>query len=157
MGLKAGKSCIDHSELDLATILFQRAAAYVETRDREILPTSKEHNQDNDLRETVVEDQIAEYYLLRGALAWKSDRIDLVEYWLSKVVVRSDRVGAAILVEKKADLLYEIGKAALKVMQYGVAAKWLEKSYDTIATLDQEALRPDCVELRSAIITDWGK
>lgn len=157
VSLKAERDCINNGELDLAKLIFQRSASYIETKDRETGKQVREEDQEEVIRDEVMEQLANEYFLLRACHGWKDDRLDLTEYWLGKVFIHGDRENAASLVEKKADLLYEIGKAMIKKKQYDVAAKWLGRSCDLIDTLDREALDPDCHELRFAAASDWSK
>ncbi|KAL1305107.1 hypothetical protein AAFC00_002037 [Neodothiora populina] len=154
VALKAGKLCIERNQLDLCGRLFERAASYVETQDREQKPKADPHDQAGRVTDGILEELVAEYYLLRGGLAWKNGRNDLVEYWLSKAIIRGDLGNSAELVEKKADLLYEIGQEALKNKQNSVAVQWLQRSRDSIDTLDAEALSPDFCELRFAVLSE---
>lgn len=154
VALKAGKICIDHSHLDLCTRLCERAAVHVELQDRERRPPAKQLTNEQAIQDSLLEELIAEYYLLRAALAWKLERVDAIDYWLSKVVIRGELSSAAERVEKKADLLYEMGKAALKPNQYEVAVKWLQRSRDVVDSIDRESLSPDFCELRVAIMSD---
>lgn len=157
VSLKAGRSCIEQNELDLASKLFQRSASYVETRGREAGSPVKGDDKEDIVQEEIMEELTTEYYLLRAALAWKSERIDLTQYWLAKVVIHVDHGTASCLVEKKADLEYEIGKAELKKKRHGDATKWLEMSRDTMDAINQEDLTPDCCELRLAVTNDLSE
>lgn len=154
VALKAGRSCINEHQLDLATRVFEKAVVYVETRKQENGPKVNNQDENAAIREATIEELVAEYYLLRATLAWKSDRTDVIEYWLSKVLIRGKQGDTIALVEKKADLLYEMGKASLKKKNYDVAAKWLGRSCDAIDTFDREALHPDLHELRFAAMSD---
>lgn len=152
VALKAGKLCIDHGHLDLCTRVFERAAAYAETRDHE--KASRPQDQHGIILDNVLEELVTEYYLLRAALAWKHERGGLIDHWLSKAAIIGDRGHTVELVEKKADLLYEIGKAALKKKDYAAARKWLKQSCDAIESLNREDLSPDLCELQFAARSD---
>jgi hypothetical protein len=58
--------------------------------------------------------------------------------------------------ETLADLLYEIGKDALTKRNYEVAARWLERAYDTLGEQDPDSLRPEVSELRLSAMQSIG-
>lgn len=157
IGLKAGKACIDGGKTDLATYVFEKSAEYVEvdhggSDSKTWRPVGRDdyHAAQSD----TLEDLRAEYYLLRASLCWKLDRTDTVKYWLGKVRIRAESETSNSLAEKKADLLYEIGKTALRKKQYQLAVDWLKESAEVLDVIEEESLNPDCYELRIAITSD---
>jgi len=152
VALKTARACISENQLDLANQVFQRAATYVEMRNKENGPKVNPEDES----ERIIQSLTAEYYLLRATQSWKSDRLDLVKFWLSKAVIRDDDGENVALIEKKADFLYEVGKSELKKKKFGLAVNWLQKSYDTIELVDQPSFTPDRDELRLAIMSDLG-
>lgn len=51
-----------------------------------------------------------------------------------------------------ADTMYEMGKEMLSKKQYGIAVKWLDRSYDVLASQELEKLGREESELRLSII-----
>ena len=59
--------------------------------------------------------------------------------------------------EQLADLLYEIGKAALVKRDYEVAVRWLERAYDVLEEQGLDMLSPEIGELRLSIMQSIGR
>ncbi|KAI9746999.1 MAG: hypothetical protein M4579_007542, partial [Chaenotheca gracillima] len=91
-----------------------------------------------------------EYFIIRVALAWRQDRLDLAEHMFAKAAISTRKVDAATA-ESLADLLFEIGRELLSKTQFASAAKWLERSYDALMSQDQERLSLEAGELRLCI------
>jgi hypothetical protein len=62
----------------------------------------------------------------------------------------------ATTTEQLADLLYEIGKAALVKRDYEVASRWLERAYDVLGEQDLDMLSPEIGELRLSTMQSLG-
>lgn len=144
LSLRAGKGCIDDTELDIATLALQKAAEY-----------------NNNLHGRVPNVPIgsaaeakgleSEYYILRTALSWREDRLDVAEYLYNKGIPLDISLGP-LYVEKLADILYEVGKGVLAKNDFPMARKWLERAYDTINSCALELLSREALELRTAIV-----
>lgn len=146
--LKAAKTCIDGSELDLATDVFQRAADYV---DRLTGGDRRPCDGDLDPVETTSLDLTAEYWILRATLSWKQARRDLAEIYLSHVTAQTRTPDISV---KLADLAYEIGKDLLKSEMHEEAVGWLDRASKTLESLDQDHVSQEALELRSAVLAD---
>lgn len=153
--LKTARTCIDSDELDLSARVFERIASQLEHRDPERGYKRNVKNDDDLEHEEIIEKLIAEYHLLRATLTWKQNRLDLSGHWLSKANVSNNCELRTQLAQKKADLMYEIGSACLNKKIYEDAAKWMEKSCDTIDAVDSEFLSEDCIELRTSAVSAW--
>ncbi|KAG8627159.1 hypothetical protein KVT40_004642 [Elsinoe batatas] len=147
--LKAGKSCIDSSELNLASEILQRAADYVD------FLTGGDRRKEEDSHtpiDTAAADLSAEYWTLRAALSWKQSRLDTAAVYLGKVNTRLNKNGD--VAEKVADLAYEIGKDLLKDKKHEAASQWLDKATEAIDTIEHDQLSQEALELRAAILAE---
>ncbi|KAF2225046.1 meiosis protein SPO22/ZIP4 like-domain-containing protein [Elsinoe ampelina] len=147
--LKAAKSCIDSSELDLASEILQRAADYVD-----FLTGGDRRNEEESHNpiDTAAADLSAEYWTIRAALSWKQNRLDTAAVYLGKVNTRINKNGE--VAEKVADLAYEIGKDLMKDKKHEEASRWLDKATEAIDTIEHDQLSQEALELRSAILAD---
>ena len=141
--MKAARICINANALDLCTRLFEKVADHVE------------HKQESEADE-MLKELAADYYLLRATASWKQDKPDSVTFWLGRVLLLPNRADLLRLAEKKVDLTYEVGKAALKKKQFDIAARWLEQSYSIFDDIDQEMLSSDFCDLRLVVTLDFG-
>ncbi|MCJ1382311.1 hypothetical protein MMC17_005424 [Xylographa soralifera] len=142
--LKTIKLCLDQRHVALAERIAEKAAYYEEILKR----CSGDELQELGVLHT---DFSSEYIMMRIALAWHQDRLDLAENWLAKLestLVKLD----PILTEKLADLLFEIGKGQNGKAAYGTAAQWLERAYDVLRLRSEEELSSDAGDLQTAIL-----
>lgn len=153
-GLKAVRVCIDAGSLDLCTSLFMSIAEYVEHR-QDPPPEYKRAQHENEAMD-MLRELSADYYLLRGTLVWKQDKVTNVDFWLAKVILVPHKQGMLHLAERKADLMYEIGQAAFQKKQYESAIQWLERSYAVFDDIEPDMLSADFCDLRLAVILDLG-
>ncbi|KAF4551924.1 Meiosis protein SPO22/ZIP4-like protein [Elsinoe fawcettii] len=147
--LKAAKTCIDGSELDIASEILQRAADYVEnltSNDR------RTHDDSKNPIDTTAAELSGEYWTLRAALSWKQNRLDTAASYLGKV--DTGLQPSSSVAEKIADLGYEISKDFLKAKKYEEAIKWLDKASAAIDSIEQEQLSQEALELRTAILAE---
>ncbi|KAI9739411.1 MAG: hypothetical protein M1818_005099 [Claussenomyces sp. TS43310] len=93
----------------------------------------------------------SEYLVLRMALQWRLDHLPLAEQMYQKMA-SSDRVLDPESAESLADVLFEMGRGQLAKKQYGLAVKWIERSYDILLSQELEKLSPDANELRISIM-----
>ncbi|KAI5200557.1 hypothetical protein E4T39_05665 [Aureobasidium subglaciale] len=153
--LRAARICIAANALDLCTRMFERVAEYVEHKHKPP-PEHKEDKQESEA-EGMINELAADYYLLRATVAWKQDKPDSVSFWLARVLLLPDRADMVHLAEKKADLTYEVGKAALKKKQFDSAVRWLEQSYEVLDDLDPEMLSSELCDLRLVVRLDLAR
>lgn len=154
-GIKAARMCINANELNLCIRLFEKVAEYVEHQ--QAPPTDFKRNNEENEAQDMLKELTADYYLLRGTAAWKQDKPDTVAFWLMRVILHPERADMLHLAEKKADLTYEVGKAALKKKQFDNAVRWLSQSYEVFDDIDSELLSSDCCDLRLVVMLDLGK
>ena len=152
--MKAARICINANALDLCTRLFEKVADYVEHKQNPP-PEHKKNKQESEADE-MLKELAADYYLLRATASWKQDKPDSVTFWLGRVLLLPNRADLLRLAEKKVDLTYEVGKAALKKKQFDIAARWLEQSYSIFDDIDQEMLSSDFCDLRLVVTLDFG-
>ncbi|KAG9530791.1 SPO22-domain-containing protein, partial [Aureobasidium melanogenum] len=153
--LKAVRICIAAEVLLLCTMLFEKVAEHVE----HIQDSPREHKKDKQESEAeeMLKELMADYHLLRATLSWKQNKPDSVSYWLSRVLLLPHRSDMLHLAEKKADLTYEVGKAALQKKQFPTAARWLEQSYQIFDDIDPEMLSSDLCDLRVVVMLDYAR
>ncbi|KAI5240059.1 hypothetical protein E4T43_06366 [Aureobasidium subglaciale] len=150
--LKAARICIAANALDLCTRLFEKVAEYVEHKHGPP-PEHKKDKQESEA-EGMITELAADYHLLRATVAWEQDKPDSVSFWLARVLFHPDRADMVHLAEKKADLTYEVGKAALKNKQFDSAVRWLEQSHEVFDNLDPEMLSSELCDLRLVVRLD---
>ncbi|KAK7183868.1 hypothetical protein PSPO01_10204 [Paraphaeosphaeria sporulosa] len=143
VALKAAKWCVENKEVDNATKVLERAAEYQEILGDEAGGERGEAELGERLR--------VEYYALRTALAWRSDRLDTAEHMFMKCQQLS-RFLTSSLAESVADLLYEIGKDMLSKKEYEAAIRWLERAYDILGDQSPEMLSAEAGELKLSIM-----
>ncbi|KAI5246324.1 hypothetical protein E4T42_06428 [Aureobasidium subglaciale] len=146
--LKAARICIAANALDLCTRLFEKVAEYVEHKHE----PPREHKKSE--AEGMITELAADYHLLRATVAWKQDKPDSVSFWLARVLLHPNRADMVHLAEKKADLTYEVGKAALKKKQFDSAVRWLEQSHEVFEDFDPEMLSSELCDLRLVVRLD---
>ncbi|KAI5206918.1 hypothetical protein E4T38_03634 [Aureobasidium subglaciale] len=146
--LKAARICIAANALDLCTRLFEKVAEYVEHKHE----PPREHKKSE--AEGMITELAADYHLLRATVAWKQDKPDSVSFWLARVLHHPNRADMVHLAEKKADLTYEVGKAALKKKQFDSAVRWLEQSHEVFEDFDPEMLSSELCDLRLVVRLD---
>jgi tetratricopeptide (TPR) repeat protein len=149
VALKAARVCIEGNELDVATKVLGQAADY-----QEILSKMPEGEPKRDVE--LADGLLAQYYAVRMTLSWRQDRMDMANHMFEKC----KQLGAhaiSSITEQLADLLYEIGKAALVKRNYEVAARWLEHAYDVLGEHDLDSLSLEIGELRLSTMQSLGR
>ncbi|KAF1978032.1 SPO22-domain-containing protein [Bimuria novae-zelandiae CBS 107.79] len=144
IALKAAKWCIQNKKVEDATKVLERAAEY-----QEVL--SAEGENDDGAESELGERLRVEYFALRTALAWRSDRMDTAEYMFAKCKQLS-RFVTASAAEDIADLLYEMGKDLSARHNYESAIQWLERAHDILGEQNFEMLGAEAGELRLSIM-----
>ncbi|MCJ1432892.1 hypothetical protein MMC27_002250 [Xylographa pallens] len=142
--LKTTKLCLDQRHVALAERIVEKAAHY-----EEVL----KHCDGDELRNFSVLriDLSSEYIMMRIALAWHQDRLDLAENWLAKLEPTLAELDP-MLTEKLADLLFEIGKAQNGKAAYVTAVQWLEHAHDVLRLRSDEELSSDAGDLQTSIL-----
>ncbi|KAK4166205.1 meiosis protein SPO22/ZIP4 like-domain-containing protein [Cladorrhinum sp. PSN259] len=92
-----------------------------------------------------------EYFILRTALAWIENRLDVAEHMYAKTE-RLRQFLTRDFAEKLADVLYEIGKSLYAKSDYAIAVKWLDRANDIINGQELEQLSREGIELRLAVL-----
>ncbi|EXJ78144.1 hypothetical protein A1O3_09305 [Capronia epimyces CBS 606.96] len=99
----------------------------------------------------VVDDLKEQYLLLRVALAWKQDRLDLAEHFYAQIEplqanLNSDRTVQLI------DLCYEIGDDQVTRKHGSRAAKWLKRACTVCSFKNAETTDVDIQDLRLTLL-----
>ncbi|KAH8883678.1 SPO22-domain-containing protein [Thozetella sp. PMI_491] len=145
VALKAGRSCIEGSELDLSVLVLEKAADYCSLL--------KSDNDDPSMLDEIGNGRslLMEYLILRAALAWRQNRLDIAEhmYHEAEPLLSSATAQCA---ERLSDVLYEIGKSLLADQNYPVAVRWLERANVAVHSQRLGLLSRDAIELRLAIL-----
>ncbi|KAF4776472.1 hypothetical protein HER10_EVM0006458 [Colletotrichum scovillei] len=149
LALKAGKTCLDDgstssSALKLAETVFEKGAEYSATLGQ----LQAKMLGPDDLKECKKLD--AEYFILRAALAWKTDNFPVMEFMYSKGHLQPNALDPSSA-EKMTEILFEIGKDLSKKEDFGMAVRWLERGYDIINAQDLSLLSRDAIELRLSV------
>ncbi|KAI5375420.1 hypothetical protein J4E82_005842 [Alternaria postmessia] len=144
VALKTARVCIEGNELGIATKVLERAADYEDVLGK--------RDEGGDERDGELADGFrAQYFAVRTTLAWRSGRMDMAEHMFRKCKEFGKSFNATTT-EQLADLLYEIGKAALAKRDYEIAARWLERAFDVLGEQDLDMLSPEIGELRLSIM-----
>ncbi|KAJ4356283.1 sporulation-specific protein 22 [Didymosphaeria variabile] len=143
IALKAARWCIENKEVGNATKVLERAAEYQEMLAQEGENERNEAEWGARLR--------VEYYALRTALAWRSDRLDTAEHMFTKCNHLS-RFLTASLAEGIADLFYEIGKDLLSKRDCEASTRWFERAHDILEEQRLEMLSAEAGELKVSIM-----
>ncbi|KAL9613943.1 MAG: hypothetical protein Q9167_001557 [Letrouitia subvulpina] len=134
-------ACLNRHQLGLSERIIEKAAFYQDKLKKS--PRSKISNRTEQIH------RLSEaYYVVRIALAWRQNRLDLAELMLSQMAPSQDTLTASAA-EELADILFEIGQSN-EGKQYD-AIYWLEKAHDVISYQDLGSLSGDAHELRSSI------
>ncbi|KAL1606688.1 sporulation-specific protein 22 [Paraconiothyrium brasiliense] len=139
IALKAARWCIENKEVGNATKVLEHAAEYQEILAQEGEKRTGETELGERLR--------VEYYALRTALAWRSNRLDTAEHMFTKCKTLS-RFLTASLAEGIADLFYEMGKDLLSKHDYEASIRWLERAHDVVGEQSLERLSAEAGELK---------
>ncbi|RFU28018.1 hypothetical protein B7463_g8334, partial [Scytalidium lignicola] len=143
VGIKAAKNCLEKKQIDLTVKVLEKVAGYEHTLQQSEL--------ENMLDKEVCERLSAEYFIIRTALAWQQNQLDIAEYMFKKSASYK-RILDPDTAESLADTLYEIGKDLLIKKQYQLAAKWLDRALDIFNSQELDRLSIDSSELRISVI-----
>lgn len=150
ISLRVAKLCIESMELEICSKILESAAIY-EYSFSTVKEADMTHTKEPIVEENVVELQ-GEYHLLRAALAWKQNRLDLVERQLKDAIaVECHQVE---FVEGFADLLCEMGKQLFREDRYEEALSRLTQASDIINTIDMGMMTQEIVDLKTSILRD---
>ncbi|KAJ4405152.1 sporulation-specific protein 22 [Neurospora sp. IMI 360204] len=144
LALKAARDCVESSEFELATAVLQKAADYKSSLQDLASALPKEELDECNCLEV-------EYFIIRTALAWADNHIDVAEH----MYIKAERLRQYLTpdyAEKLADVLYEIGKSLASRNDYPLATKWLQRANEVINTPNLENLSREGLELRLAIL-----
>ncbi|KAL5114846.1 sporulation-specific protein 22 [Pleosporales sp. CAS-2024a] len=140
VALKAARVCIAAQELNHATKILERAAEY-----QDIL--SKQGGDEHVEVDKLARRLRMEYFAVRITLAWRQERMDTAEHMYTKCKQLTGTTTPSSA-EALADVLYEMGKDSLMKLNYEIAARWLERAYDSLCEQDIEMISPEGSELR---------
>ncbi|KAE8452848.1 hypothetical protein EG329_013120 [Mollisiaceae sp. DMI_Dod_QoI] len=148
IGLKAGKTCLDRKQADLALKVLEKVGGYeglLKKSDSEISDDGGSFN-----------NMIAEYYVLRTAVAWHKGQFSIAELMFEKSI-SSLHLFDPYTAESLADVLYEMGKDLLGKKEYQLSSKWLDRAYNVLNRQELDKLSIDASELRISIIQSLTK
>ncbi|KAL2160174.1 hypothetical protein VTH06DRAFT_1830 [Thermothelomyces fergusii] len=143
LGLKVLRDCVDARELKLAGQVVQATADY-----KEWLQDMSRNLPDDEVRECQCLE--VEYFIMRTAMCWVENRLDVAEHMYSK----AERLRPFLTpdyAERLADVLYEIGKSLADRGDFAISVKWFERAIDAINSQELEHLSREGLELRLAI------
>ncbi|KAK0704841.1 meiosis protein SPO22/ZIP4 like-domain-containing protein [Lasiosphaeris hirsuta] len=144
LALKAARDCIDGSESELATPILTKAAEY-----KGVLQDLTPRLAQEDVDEANCLE--VEYFIVRTALSWKENRIDVAEHMYTKAE-RLRNFLTPDYAERLADILYKIGKSLSAKGDFAIAIKWLERADETVNRQSLESPSREGIELRLAIL-----
>lgn len=146
--LVAGRSCLRASLFDLAEKVTDNETAI------DIL-TNKVYREDewpDDWSSCVVE-----YYCLRILLGWKRNRLDLADFWYTKMTSMRNKLDE-LDAEKVIDLYYEIGQNYLTqddTESCQIAVNWLERACSVMNSENYEHMFSGS-DLRLSVMHSFG-
>ncbi|MCJ1312329.1 hypothetical protein MMC25_006003 [Agyrium rufum] len=141
--LRSAKLCLSHGHCALGERLVEKAADY----NNAVPQRHTERRKENQLDDS---DEASEYLILRVALAWKQNRLDLAGSWLAKFE-EDMQYSCLSSVEKVAELLYDIGCEQVKKKSLDDAVIWLEKAFEILVSRQDEGLSAEGEELKTLI------
>ncbi|KAL2263859.1 hypothetical protein VTK26DRAFT_4655 [Humicola hyalothermophila] len=144
VGLKVVRDCIDAEELKLAGLVVQMVADY-----KGWLKDVLERVPDEEAKECRCLE--VEYFIMRTALAWAENRLDVAEHMCTKAEDLRQFLSSEYA-EKLADVLYEIGRSLSARNDFSLAIKWFERANEVVNTPGLEQLSREGLELRLAIV-----
>ncbi|KAF2460211.1 hypothetical protein BDY21DRAFT_334707 [Lineolata rhizophorae] len=145
VALKAARSCIDQTQLELGIKVLERAAIHVEELEK---LSQNEGFLDDD--ERVCIRLRVEYFMLRTLLHWKQQRLDLANHFFNQSGVAEYTLDGETA-EMFADILLEIGQDQFRSKAFDAAVQWLERAHDLIDRQDRDDLSPDAADLHMCI------
>ncbi|KAK2625835.1 hypothetical protein QTJ16_005147 [Diplocarpon rosae] len=148
-GIKAGKSCLERKEFQLAVKVLGKVSEHEAAMNTLIAEMKKEERK-------ICEGLVAEYYVLRTALAWYQSQFDMADHMFGKSI-SAKQFFTPSTAESLSDILYEIGKGLLAKQQYPMAVKWLERAGEVLEGQELDRLSMDATELRTSILQSLTK
>ncbi|KHJ34534.1 putative tpr-like protein [Erysiphe necator] len=143
-GVKAAKTCMEHKRSNMALKALGKVSGY-----QELIKTSGEEVTKDD--QDICDKLLAEYYILRTAVAWHMEQLDIAEHMYHKSTSHEKKLDAATT-ESLADVLFEMGKELLNKKQYKLSIKWSQRAFDVINGWQLDELSNDASELRISIM-----
>ncbi|KUI61426.1 Testis-expressed sequence 11 protein [Cytospora mali] len=143
LAMKVAKFCIDDHDAQTARLVLQRAVDY-HGRLHDL--SQEEH----DANECIEFD--AEWTVLRIALAWQDDQVDVAEHLFVQKAEKLLKEARPRSAENIIDVLFQIGRGILLREDFKMAEKWLQRAWDSINSQKLQEMSRDAVELRMAII-----
>ncbi|KAL8797191.1 MAG: hypothetical protein Q9195_000658 [Heterodermia aff. obscurata] len=135
---------LDQRQLVLAESVVERAAVY----EGKLTGTGKHHSSEHLAQ---IHRLSEDYYTIRITLAWRQERLDLADLWLTKLGSGDDVIDSSTA-QTLADLFFEIGRHESKNKNSAEAVKWLSKAHDIILSQDLDRLSSDASELQVAVM-----
>ncbi|ROV97146.1 hypothetical protein VMCG_07448 [Cytospora schulzeri] len=143
LALKVARLCIDDHDAQTARLVLQRAVEY---RGRLHDLSQGEHDTDDCIEfET-------EWTVLRVALAWQGDQLDVAEHIYIRTLEELLRKVKPASAESIIDVLFQIGRGILLREDFQMAEKWLQRAWNAINNQQLQEMSRDAVELRMAIL-----
>lgn len=143
----------DKLQLALATKVMERAAKC----EGELLKTAAAKSAAPAGGDPVPPQLLAEYFILRMVLAWRSESLSMADYMYERATEENRHLVDPKVAEHVADVLLGIGNELLGQNAVLQATKWLQRAYDTISQTDPEYLSESGGELRLSVTHSLGK
>ncbi|RKF74152.1 Sporulation-specific protein 22 [Golovinomyces cichoracearum] len=143
-GVKSCKSCIEYKNSELALKVLGKVSSY------QVLLKNFETDITKDDRD-ICEKLLAEYYVLRTAVAWQMEQFDIAEHMYHKSTSSMKKLEANTT-ESFADVLHDIGRGLLNRKQYKLSVIWSRRAFDIISGWQLDELSNDASELRISIL-----
>ncbi|OAA44092.1 ZIP4 protein [Beauveria brongniartii RCEF 3172] len=118
LGLALCKACINNAELECARIALQRITEYLPCSPCGTAPAESDGSSHADY---------ASYYILRIALSWKDDRLDLAEHMYTKATQHTPFVDAGTRTTL-VQILTQIGESFVSKTNITAAVPWLRRA-----------------------------
>ncbi|KAK2606983.1 hypothetical protein N8I77_005697 [Diaporthe amygdali] len=144
LALRMARLCIDDNDVQNARTVLQKAADY-HGRLQNLLRTMEPE----DVNQSI--EMEAEWTVLRIALAWRDNQLDVAEHLFAQANSFLDKIKPATS-EKIIDIYFQIGKSMLSKEDFSMAEKWLQRAWDSLHGQRLQELPRDAVELRMAIL-----
>ncbi|KAF1808565.1 SPO22-domain-containing protein [Eremomyces bilateralis CBS 781.70] len=162
ISIKSGRTCLLCSELELALVSLERAAACLQVlHDVEKVSGGSSSRENLDPEDKLLLGRYsAEYYGLRIMLAWRQDRLDIAEHMYAELQQSTESPAASLTppsAEALADMFHTIGRSLLHNRTFSPAIEWLTRARDTLLSQPVERLSITASELKLAVLHDLVK
>ncbi|CAI6098659.1 unnamed protein product [Clonostachys chloroleuca] len=139
--LTLGRLCLDDEDLDSARIIMQKATNYIERLHSLAQEDGPKKNRIG---------LEADYLVVRIALSWKENRLDVAEHMFSKAEQLANTLEIASL-EMMADTLRHVGADLHAKGDLLMAIKWLKRAYNALNSRPLDRLSVEGLDTRLCV------